>query len=131
MILAFVHSVILVYNGSPHVFSSPGFYYYGNNRGFSRGGYNRPGYGRPPRSGSSLKFEAEFDFETANAQFDKEEIERELKEKLTIGLFLNLIKIDYNFQVEINIVLYNWLLSSGSFDDFLHVTCQQFHIAHS
>ena len=34
---------------------------------------------------SPLKFDGEFDFEEANAQFDKDEIERELKEKLTIG----------------------------------------------
>lgn len=35
----------------------------------------------------SLKFEGEFDFESSNAQFDKEEIERELKQKLTLGEF--------------------------------------------
>lgn len=31
-----------------------------------------------------LKFDSEFDFETSNQQFNKEDIERELKEKLTI-----------------------------------------------
>ena len=35
--------------------------------------------------GSMLKFDGEFDFETANAQFDKEEIEKELKDKLNVG----------------------------------------------
>ena len=34
-----------------------------------------------------LKFESEFDFEMANAQFDKIDIEKELKEKLSLGLF--------------------------------------------
>jgi len=32
-----------------------------------------------------IKFEGEFDFEKSNAEFDKEQIERELKEKLTLG----------------------------------------------
>ena len=53
--------------------------------GGQRGG-NR---GRPSNRGkreSPLKFEGDFDFETSNAQFDKEEIEKELK-KLTIGKF--------------------------------------------
>ncbi|OWF50861.1 protein LSM14 homolog B-A-like isoform X2 [Mizuhopecten yessoensis] len=47
-----------------------------------RGG-GRPQSGRPTES--PLKFEGEFDFESSNAQFDKEEIERELKQKLTIS----------------------------------------------
>ncbi|VDH97408.1 protein LSM14 [Mytilus galloprovincialis] len=56
-------------------------------RGGPRGGSARGGAprGRGGRHGDPLKFEEEFDFETANAQFDKEEIERELKEKLVIG----------------------------------------------
>lgn len=37
-------------------------------------------------SRDSLKFDGEFDFESSNAQFDKEEIERELKQKLTLGM---------------------------------------------
>ena len=37
--------------------------------------------------GSRLRFEGEFDFESSNAQFDKEQIEKELKEKLTISKF--------------------------------------------
>lgn len=64
----------------------------GGNRGLPRGGGPRGGSargsaprGRGGRQGESLKFEEEFDFETANAQFDKDEIERELKEKLVIG----------------------------------------------
>jgi len=35
---------------------------------------------------STLRFDAEFDFETSNAQFDKVQIEKELKEKLTLGI---------------------------------------------
>lgn len=62
--------------------------YRGAPRGGPRGGGSARGgapRGRGGRQGESLKFEEEFDFESANAQFDKEEIERELKEKLVIG----------------------------------------------
>jgi FDF domain len=43
--------------------------------------------GRPQNDSSKLRFDGEFDFETSNAQFDKEQIEKELKEKLTISKF--------------------------------------------
>lgn len=49
----------------------------GGPRGGGRGGQNKP---REP-----LKFEGDFDFESSNAQFDKENIEKELKTKLVIG----------------------------------------------
>ena len=59
--------------------------------GMSRGGFaprgdfgNRPVHSAPP---PQLKFDGEFDFETANAQFNKEEIEHELKEKLTVSKY--------------------------------------------
>lgn len=55
----------------------------GTPRGAPRGQSARgrgAGHTREP-----IKFEGEFDFESSNAQFDKEEIERELKQKLTIG----------------------------------------------
>jgi len=63
----------------------------GGFRGGPRGG-GGPMRGAPQRGRggprgvreSPLKFEGEFDFESANAQFDKEKIEKELK-KLTIG----------------------------------------------
>lgn len=39
--------------------------------------------GSKPRSGSApVKFEGEFDFESSNAKFNKEEIEEELQQKL-------------------------------------------------
>lgn len=57
----------------------------GPNRGFQRGQSSRGRYQSNRKVESPLKFEGEFDFEEANAQFDKDEIERELKEKLTIG----------------------------------------------
>ena len=41
----------------------------------TRGSRTRPG-------GSSVKFEGEFDFESSNAKFNKEEIEEELQQKL-------------------------------------------------
>lgn len=46
------------------------------------GGRGRPS-NRPQRE--PLKFDGEFDFESANAQFDKEQIEKEIKEKLTLS----------------------------------------------
>lgn len=59
----------------------------GPNRGNQRGPSSRGRYQSNRKVESPLKFEGEFDFEEANAQFDKDEIERELKEKLTIGKF--------------------------------------------
>lgn len=47
------------------------------------------GYGqRKPYSagqGEGIKFGEEFDFETANAKFNKEDLEDQLREKLTLG----------------------------------------------
>ena len=62
-------------------------------RGSMRGGMPRGGFAprsdvgiRPVRSAApELKFDGEFDFESANAQFNKDEIEQELKEKCTIS----------------------------------------------
>lgn len=51
--------------------------YMGGGRGSFARGAGRPG---------SLKFDSEFDFESSNAQFDKLQIEKELKEKLNIGM---------------------------------------------
>lgn len=51
----------------------------GNHPQRSRGGGSR--------GDSGLHFDGEFDFESSNAQFDKEQIEKELKEKLTIGRY--------------------------------------------
>lgn len=64
-------------------------------RGGPRGG-GHPRGGAPPRqnmrgrgswrqNSEPLKFESDFDFDSSNALFDKEEIEKELKQKLTIG----------------------------------------------
>jgi protein LSM14 len=55
----------------------------GGPRGGSAGPRGRGPSNRPQRE--PLKFEGEFDFESSNAQFDKEQIEKELKEKLTLG----------------------------------------------
>ncbi|KAK3086278.1 hypothetical protein FSP39_016218 [Pinctada imbricata] len=58
---------------------------HGAPRGAPRGHPQR-GRGQGNRKTESpLKFEEEFDFEEANAHFNKEEIERELKQKLTIS----------------------------------------------
>jgi len=55
------------------------------------GGGHRGSRGSSGRQQSStLRFDGEFDFETSNAQFDKvqieKEIEKELKEKLALGI---------------------------------------------
>ena len=44
------------------------------------------GRGRGGRGGhrDTLKFDSEFDFDASNQQFNKEDIERELREKLAI-----------------------------------------------
>lgn len=59
----------------------------GRGGGGPRGGAPPRGRGRGGANakGEPLKFENDFDFESANAQFDKEEIEKELKKKLTIS----------------------------------------------
>ena len=55
----------------------------------NRGGHRGPARGVGGRQqNSTLRFDGEFDFETSNAQFDKVQIEKELKEKLTIGSLL-------------------------------------------
>lgn len=65
-------------------------------RGNSGGPRGQGGPGGPSRqnlrgrgswrpNAEPLKFESDFDFDASNAQFDKEEIEKELKQKLTIG----------------------------------------------
>jgi len=51
----------------------------GGHRGAVRGGGGR-------QQNSTLRFDGEFDFETSNAQFDKVQIEKELKEKLALGV---------------------------------------------
>ena len=64
-------------------------------RGSMRGGMPR-GAGFAPRSdvgprpvrsapAPELKFDGEFDFESANAQFNKDDIEQELKEKCNVS----------------------------------------------
>jgi len=67
----------------------------GGGVGRGRGGYRGAPRGTAVRGGprgrgrggpnNRLKFDSEFDFETSNQQFNKEDIERELKEKLTIS----------------------------------------------
>ena len=58
---------------------------------FSGNNYSRGGSGGRPRGRAGanrgrepLRFDGDFDFESSNAQFDKENIEKELK-KLTIN----------------------------------------------
>jgi len=55
----------------------------------NRGSHRTSARGSGGRQQSStLRFDGEFDFETSNAQFDKVQIEKELKEKLTLGILL-------------------------------------------
>lgn len=70
--------------------------------GGAGGGGNQRGRGRfNMRRDGPMKFEKDFDFESANAQFNKEEIDRELQSKLKIKgtirfLKTSLTKILYN-----------------------------------
>ena len=58
-------------------------------RGGGTGGWMEGSGGRMSRSAPPphLKFDRDFDFESSNAQFDKDQIEKELREKLVIGIF--------------------------------------------
>jgi len=51
----------------------------------SRGGDPGNRVMRPAPGPAPLKFDGEFDFESANAQFNKDDIEQELKEKLSVS----------------------------------------------
>lgn len=66
-----------------------GMMFRGGMRGMPRGGTGGwlDGGGRTARSAPppQLTFDRDFDFESANAQFDKDQIEKELKEKLVLG----------------------------------------------
>lgn len=54
-------------------------------RGSGGGGSGQHGRGRfNGRRDGPMKFEKDFDFESANAQFNKEEIDREFQNKLKI-----------------------------------------------
>lgn len=57
----------------------------GGQRGGSAQRQSARGRGSRRQNAESLKFEDDFDFESSNAQFDKDEIEKELKQKLTIS----------------------------------------------
>ena len=51
-----------------------------------------------PRSAGPVKFEGEFDFESSNAKFNKEEIEEELQQKLHENLRItNEVKVNLLF----------------------------------
>ena len=53
-------------------------------RGSARGGRGAPS-SRGSGKDTPLKFENDFDFESENAKFNKEQIEKEFKEKLSIS----------------------------------------------
>lgn len=57
----------------------------GSNRGAPRGASGNRGRPNQPRK-EPLRFDADYDFETANAQFHKEDIEKEFK-KLNISMY--------------------------------------------
>lgn len=61
--------------------------------GGTGGGGNQRGRGRfNMRRDGPMKFEKDFDFESANAQFNKEEIDRELQSKLKIKGTIRFLK---------------------------------------
>ena len=56
-------------------------------RGSARGGRGAPSI-RGGGKETPLKFENDFDFESENAKFNKEQIEKEFKEKLSISEYM-------------------------------------------
>ena len=54
----------------------------GNRRTQGRRGNSSARGSKPVSTGGPVKFEGEFDFESSNAKFNKEEIEEELQQKL-------------------------------------------------
>ena len=54
----------------------------GNRRTQGRRGNSSTRGSKPKPGGGPVKFEGEFDFESSNAKFNKEEIEEELQQKL-------------------------------------------------
>lgn len=54
----------------------------GNRRTQGRRGGSSTRGSKPKTGGGPVKFEGEFDFESSNAKFNKEEIEEELQQKL-------------------------------------------------
>ena len=56
-------------------------------RGSARGGRGAPST-RGGGKETPLKFENDFDFESENAKFNKEQIEKEFKEKLSISEYM-------------------------------------------
>lgn len=54
----------------------------GNRRTQGRRGNSSTRGSKPRTGGGPVKFEGEFDFESSNAKFNKEEVEEELQQKL-------------------------------------------------
>ena len=100
-----------------------------------RGGPPRGGPRGAPRGQSargrgghreSLKFEGEFDFDASNAQFDKEEIERELKQKLTLGRLFPLFLHVYWHNLSVPYQKFIFKLMVWSYlDKINHMMCTQ------
>ena len=65
------------------------------NRGAPRGSWRGRGNLRPAQNKEPLKFENDYDFEEANAKFDKEAIDEELK-KLNISKFHYFVKTKFS-----------------------------------
>lgn len=58
--------------------------YRGGRRDYYRGPPRGGGRSNQPNSGPSFRYDSEFDFESANARFNKEVLEEEFKQKLTL-----------------------------------------------
>lgn len=71
---------MLFFNSRIFIFLVPGAPSARRGRGGHRGGRGRFGI----RRDGPMKFEKDFDFESANAQFNKEEIDREFHSKLKL-----------------------------------------------
>lgn len=59
----------------------------------SRGGRSSSDYCRMDVKLASLEFDSEFDFEVENAKFDKDQIEKEIKEKMSLSWYFTSLHI--------------------------------------
>lgn len=72
------------------------FFLVGNRHPQGRRG-SGPRVNKPRTVGGPVKFEGEFDFESSNAKFNKEEIEEELQQKLYENLRLKDEVMSYTY----------------------------------
>ena len=79
-------------------------------RGSARGNRGAPSNRGGGKDQTPLKFESDFDFESENAKFNREQIEKEFKEKLSISEYNN-----FNSGYSLYIHMYKYSMVMVSF----------------